>query len=104
MITRCFTSVSVEKTTEQTQMLAGRSQIAFPPFPPRAVLADHRNPIPSAPQLLHANENTHSNPTPRDTRQGVENYVTTRRAYCDGRATVQQLAHALALVQNEVES
>ena len=25
------------------------------------------------------------------------NYVTTRRAYCHGRATVQQLAHALAL-------
>ena len=26
------------------------------------------------------------------------NYVTTRRAYCNGRATVQQLAHALAIV------
>ena len=31
-------------------------------------------------------------------------YVTIRQAYCHGRATLQELAHALALVQVEVES
>jgi hypothetical protein len=32
------------------------------------------------------------------------NYVAIRQAYCQGMVTLQELAHALALIQNEVES
>jgi len=62
-------------------------------------LADHRNPIPSATPNFYTLMNT---PTLTQRREILakawKNYVTIRRAYCNRKATVQQLAHALALV------
>ena len=34
----------------------------------------------------------------KDLAKAWKNYVTIRRAYCEGKATLQELAHALALM------
>jgi hypothetical protein len=74
-------------------------KLPAPLFPPRAVLADHRNPIPSATPNFYTLMKTLTLTQRREIlAKAWKNYVTTRRAYCHGRATVQQLAHALALV------
>ena len=70
-----------------------------PLFPPRAVLADHRNPIPSATPNFYTPMKTLTLTQRREIlAKAWKNYVTIRRAYCNRKATVQQLAHALGLV------
>ena len=63
------------------------------------MLADHRNPIPSATPNFYTLMKTLTLTQRREIlAKAWNNYVTIRRAYCNRKATVQQLAHALALV------
>jgi hypothetical protein len=62
-------------------------------------LTDHRNPIPSATPNFYTLMKTLTLTQRREIlAKAWKNYVTIRRAYCNRKATVQQLAHALSLV------